>query len=509
MLETDGAVPPGTDAGPDTTPGTDADTPTRDADMMMMGTDAGPPPTPGPTCQSRDLPLPAATGPTYYVSSSLGNDAWSGTLPEPNAGGTDGPRASFDVVAELANAATPGTHILLRRGDTWSTSSNWQIGSAAGTESEPIVVGAYGEGAHPLISASGPDPLIVRGDRDSASAYLRIDGIHFDGAGASIAHGIYVGEGFHPNEPHHITLSNLIIENFDGGMVMYGNDNLIHGSRFSDNVVGQGLFVQGDDITIRYSDFDNNGPPTGVFEHALYISNCTRMLFECNEVHNGMDGVKVRRPHDSVFRYNILHDLDATGIHLGGDSTGDATNNRIEGNLIYDTRDGIVIKSESGVQTAFTDGLVIANNILHSSRTGVGEVDFPAYFRLSNAPSRNVSIVNNLLYGIVDDHGVSISATGPNIVFANNIIATFDGGQNIVNIEPTVTDINNLTFSSAAEFQALNLVDPENADFTPTSASTMLIDQGMDASAFIATDFLGAPRPVGSAFDIGPHEYAP
>ena len=46
--------------------------------------------------------LPAAP-PTWYVS-PVGNDAWSGRLPEPNAAGTDGPKASLDAARDASRA---------------------------------------------------------------------------------------------------------------------------------------------------------------------------------------------------------------------------------------------------------------------------------------------------------------------------------------------------------------------------------------------------------------------
>jgi hypothetical protein len=97
------------------------------------------------------IPLPTATS-TYYGSSSLGNDAWSGTLASPNAGGTDGPKASLSAAITLVRNGSPGTHVLLRRGDRWQAASsltingggyNWTIANGsnyatAGTDYDQI-----------------------------------------------------------------------------------------------------------------------------------------------------------------------------------------------------------------------------------------------------------------------------------------------------------------------------------------------------------------------------------
>ncbi|MFT7171330.1 MAG: hypothetical protein ACI80K_004484, partial [Paracoccaceae bacterium] len=108
-----------------------------------------------PADPSTDAPgdPPGSTGPTldppamqraFYVSISNGNDAWSGDLPDPNAGLTDGPKATLDAAAALVNGAAPGTHVLLRRGDVWNGAAQLRISTASGTEAAPIVLGAYG-----------------------------------------------------------------------------------------------------------------------------------------------------------------------------------------------------------------------------------------------------------------------------------------------------------------------------------------------------------------------------
>ena len=66
-----------------------------------------------------DLPAPslapaaAATRPTEYFVSPHGNDAWSGTRPDPNDAGTDGP---FQTVSRAAVVAGPGDTCSLRAG---------------------------------------------------------------------------------------------------------------------------------------------------------------------------------------------------------------------------------------------------------------------------------------------------------------------------------------------------------------------------------------------------------
>jgi hypothetical protein len=467
------------------------------------GTDASVPPSVGP-----DLPIPDPII-VFYVSSSLGDDSWSGSMPEPNMASTDGPKATLDGARSLLNGAAPGTHVLLRRGDTWNVTSTTEIGAATGTDADPILLGAYGMGSQPSIVATGDNTtIVVRGNSGGTSQYFRIDDIRLTSTTPSDSQvAIYTGESFHPEVPHHLTFSKLTIEDNGAGMTLYGNDHLVHGSRIANNNEGMGIYASGDSLSFQYNEFENNGlPPPDVFVHSLYLSNCNGLLFEHNVVHSATDGVKVRRTSNAVIRYNTFHDMEALGIHLGGDSEGGANNNRIESNVFYNNSSGIVIKSESGVQVVPLDGLVIANNILYAGTEGF--VDYGTHITLTDVPAQNVSIVNNLVYAADGDNGIRIDNDGADIVCANNIVGQFTGGD-AYSLNGSVSESNNLDYASAQAFAALELSDPAEHDFTPTAGSTALIDQGMDVSDVISTDHDGEPRPQGSGFDIGPYEYAP
>ena len=465
------------------------------------GSNAGTPPSAGPT-----LPLPDAVM-TFYVSSSMGDDAWSGSLPEPSGDGSDGPKASLEAALELINGASPGTHVLLRKGDSWDANATLEVRTAVGTEEDPIVLGAYGEGEQPtIVSQHMGNTFTLRSSRTGPSHHFRLDDLHL--TSASITRGqtaIYINESLHPELPHHLVFSKLTIEGNATGITMYGNDHLVHGSRIANNTMGMGIYVMGNNVSFQYNEFENNGlPPPDNLVHTLYISACDGVLFEHNVVHSATDGLKVRRSHNGVYRYNTFYGIQAIGIHLGGDSMGGAINNRIESNLFYENSVGIVIKVEQGMQTELVDGLVIANNILHTSASGF--IEFGAHLVMTDVPAQNVSIVNNLLYDMIDDHGISVQNSGPNITVANNVVGKFTQGF-AYNLDGAVGASNNLEFSSAAEFEALNLVDPAGFDFTPTADSTQLIDQGTDVSDVMTTDYAGDPRPAGAGFDIGPDEY--
>jgi hypothetical protein len=300
----------------------------------------------------------------------------------------------------------------------------------------------------------------------------------------------------------------MTIDGNGSGMTLYGSDHLIHGCRVADNVLRDGAYVSGENITIQYNEFEHNGPPPpDSLMHSLYITNAHGVVFQHNEVHSATDGVKVRRTDNGVFRHNVFHGLEAIGLHLGGDSGGGTVNNRIESNLFYDNGGGIVIKSESGTQTVPVDGVVIANNIMHTPRPGFAS--YGAHLVVVNdVPAQNISVTNNLLYDMIDDDGIRIANPGSNLRCANNIVGKFTDGV-AYELSSNVSGSNNLEFATRESFEALNLTDAADFDFTVTAASSMLIDQGLDVSDVVDLDYTGNPRPVGSGYDIGPYEYAP
>jgi hypothetical protein len=319
---------------------------------------------------------------------------------------------------------------------------------------------------------------------------------------------VYTNESWHPEVPHHLTFSNLTIEGNGAGMTLYGDNHLVHGCWIANNTLGHGIYAMGDGLVIQYNEFDNNGlPPPDVFVHSLYLSQCNDLVFEHNLVVNATDGVKARRCHNSVFRYNIFADIINIGIHLGGDSEGGSTNNRIESNLFYGNTSDIVIKSESGTQVEPVDGLVIANNIMRPGTPASGGYGHHLVL-VNDVPAQNVAVVNNLVYEDAEIGGINVGNNGANIRCMNNVVGQFTG-RTTVNVDASVTASNNLELTSASAFEELNLADVGAFNFIPTAESTQLIDQGADVSDVLTTDHDGAARPQGEGFDIGPYEYTP
>ncbi|MGW4407432.1 discoidin domain-containing protein [Nonomuraea sp. NPDC004702] len=94
-------------------------------------------------------PAQAATGTTYYVDASAGNDAADGSSPATAW-------RSLDKASELRLG--PGDRLLFRAGQRWTGRLTLK---GAGAPGDPATVGSYGQGAKPLIEGGGLDGAAV------------------------------------------------------------------------------------------------------------------------------------------------------------------------------------------------------------------------------------------------------------------------------------------------------------------------------------------------------------
>jgi len=96
-----------------------------------------------------------ASGTTYYVSSSSGSDANSGTAVN----------AAWQTIAHVnAQSFLPGDSILFKRGDTWNESL---APPSSGASGNPITFDAYGAGPAPNLTGYYAVP---------ASAWVHVTG---------------------------------------------------------------------------------------------------------------------------------------------------------------------------------------------------------------------------------------------------------------------------------------------------------------------------------------------
>ena len=211
--------------------------------------------------------------------------------------------------------------MLLRRGDTWCGDISLTVSTAAGTLAEPIVIGAYGTGADPVLDRTADGTIItVRGTyTEPASQYLRFENLRLTTTAApgSRPIGVLILESYRPVDPHHITFADCEIDHLKHGLTWYESGHVLERCHVHDNYgippeTGhtQGIYVSGTDMTIRDCLFVNNGKPDSWFDHNLYISHGSGYLIERNTIRSSLDGIKLRGSNDTVVRDNVIHDMN-------------------------------------------------------------------------------------------------------------------------------------------------------------------------------------------------------
>jgi parallel beta-helix repeat protein len=508
------------------------------------------------------IALASAAGATdYYISESIGNDSWSGLLPEPNGSGTDGPRQSLGAAVTLLDTvAQPGDRVLLRRGDVWAGDISMTVSSAAGTAANPIVVGAYGSGNPPVLDRTATGTILtVRGAYSPpASQHLRFENLRLTTTAApgNRPIGVLILESYRPITPHTISFADCEIDHLRHGLTFYHEGHILERCQIHDNYgippeTGhtQGIYVSGTDMTIRDCLFVNNGKPDSWFDHNLYISHGSGYLIERNTIRSSLDGIKLRGSYDTVVRDNLIHDMNLGAISVGGDDQGPVENVVIERNLVFDTVDAITVKSQSGTQTQPSRNIVIRNNIFHSNR-GYAPIggDYAGYVNVLD-PVEDVFLCNNLIANISDpnERNLYIYAASPtNLHIKNNILMRTDPTRPMVEFPESSTfagaeldhnlyhypggvilrvggvdyqDLNSFRGDFPAQEQNGQEGDPQLAspftDFHLTVDSLLAIDTGALQTGFVDDDFDGLSRPIDgnnsgtSEWDIGPYEFTP
>lgn len=158
--------------------------------------------------------------------------------PEGGDGSIASPWRSLDAVeAEFPGLQQPGDHIMLRRGARWSDSL--LLEDIVGTEDAPIVLGAYGEGAAPVLARVRVFNSTFVTVRD-----LEIDGAGFDGYSGIRAQFV----------DHVIVRDNYVHDVIDEGIGMhYGAEhtviinNRVERVRPAENSPDPGLIAVSDD----------------------------------------------------------------------------------------------------------------------------------------------------------------------------------------------------------------------------------------------------------------------
>lgn len=304
-----------------------------------------------------------------------------------------------------ANSLQPGD-VLILHGGTYSQTCRRAI-TANGTAANPITIKAA-DGETPIITR--PQPADFSYDQNNIeivnSSFLVIQGLHFKGGdgGVSVAGG------------HHISfLSNEIYET--------GNNALRMNSGNTDSFIIRGNHIHHTGRqALSAGTTEGEGMYVGCNNADCVASN---HLIEGNYIHDtratsdgGNDGIEVKvGSFGNIIRNNVIHDtidgMQYPCIFVYG---GGSAQNIVEGNAMWNCGEAIQVVSDA----------VVRNNLILNSSTGI-----TASPHVQVPQMRNVSIVNNTIYGHSSECLFIRWSGATNMTVANN--AVYCGGSTAVN----------------------------------------------------------------------------
>jgi parallel beta-helix repeat protein len=197
---------------------------------------------------------------------------------------------------------------------------------------------------------------------------------------------------------------------------------------------------------------------------------------------------------------NTVYGNAQAGIYTDG-----ASYVRVDGNLVYSNAKGIGVSSENPNYAAHD--VWVYNNVVHDNQ-GAGIFIWDSSTNPGFPGVQNVIIANNT----VVDNQISFYLAGSNdsALILNNL--DYTTGTSYLNAATTST----FTFQSNITLPDLSgFVSPSTYNFQLNSRSPA-INQGSPLPTFaddlgntfsITVDYLGNPRVVGGAPDIGAYEY--
>lgn len=485
------------------------------------------------------LVAPTTGAATYYVDAVNGNDAWAGT--QSSAGANNGPwKTTGEPGGVNSRPLQAGDQILFRRGQTWTQQLKIPNPGASGN---PIIFGAYGNGAKPVIDVQGK----VENAFVSYHSYIAVRDMVFKNSSSTAVVFADTGGTFG------ITLINVDVL-FDSATITQDGAN---GIAFGNG--GGDIYLS----TVKVTNASNNGilfqgSPADKIGNVVVVNSTVSgtRLNDCFTIHEDASGNTAGS--NFIFRDNYAEKCaeQAYDISTGNNVwlTGNVSRNSGEGSVLVGmSAENVKIEAHESYDEP-TESVSAAINIKSQNVQLVSSIISGSGYRLLNISdgtrfgAKNIEIVNNTF---VSNNATSIfdlSGLSENIKVLNNIFTTdladrptsqmvirfyeqsrppdypgfmFDhnvyyfpgGGQEFLRTLVNKTTYVNFDFSEFNEFGheiSGSTLDPmliaRTAGNYKLSADSAAIDGGQVYTG-LAVDHDGVPH-VGNP-DIGAYEFQP
>jgi hypothetical protein len=393
---------------------------------------------------------PSSSSRVVYVSSSTGNDKNSGLAPS-------APVQTLGKAVSLLRDGY-GDEMLLRRGDVWHDSLGvwWKSGAS---EQNPLLIGAYGTGARPLLDTGTADAFDCGETSHPIVNDIVIDGIAFMADGHNPSSPTFSAaaspDGIHlVSETTNFTIedcslsyyvNNITMVNYFGPISHVTIERCnINYSFSSTGAHSEGTFLEGvQNILLQGNVYDHDGWDTAgggyatIFNHDVYVTATSSGLVARGNIFAEASSHGLQARCGGSIEDNVFLD-DPTGLSFGlvngspvtpGGVTGD-----IIGNLFIGGRNiNASLPRGTGLEIGNTYTATVSNNLFADNPTS----QFPAielgYGTDDSNPTdaaglNNVSFSDNVIYnwghGIQFAAGLVPASTGPkslnNVSFIDN-----------------------------------------------------------------------------------------
>jgi hypothetical protein len=457
-----------------------------------------------------------AWGATYYVKSG-GNDSLAGTSDE----------TAWETVAKVEATVANGDTVYFRSQDTWSGSSSAVlIATVAGVTYDGST---YGSGTRATLQSTG-------GGGPYSTVKLSASNLSFSGFNIDMNNqntgGIAVGT-YSTSDVSGITINDCKVYDsyIPSGQYNYG----IHvGGYAAANVDVEDVTITNTEvwntgheafaiyptwtkagctaknILIKNCSGHDSGLQGGSWGDALYICNTVEdLIVEDSSFYNASRGVSISEsqtytgsPDNITIRRCLIYD-NSSNLTIGpNNSTGMDATIDIYNNFIYgNTRGAVYIGSKMTGSTV---------NIYNNTIYHTGTSSFYAAFRVYNvtATGQWITLRNNILYA-TQGYAMKYETTADEgyVTHSNNLIFREDQSTNWFQINNTNYHESAVLTWDATTQNTNPLFNKVSADDYGITDGSDAIDNGADLSPYFTTDYYGNPRPDGSGFDIGAHEY--
>ncbi|HED54004.1 MAG TPA: hypothetical protein ENJ00_07360 [Phycisphaerales bacterium] len=413
---------------PPTDPGAGQDAP---------GDDAGDPGTP-PTDESGWTDLAPSPGSrVIYVSNSRGNDSNDGLSEQTPV------RSISRGISKLRDGHPDW--LLLRRGDTF-TETFGRFAFSGKSESEPMVISAYGEGPRPkIISGASPAVNFAGSDMRQHLAFVSLEfrpGTGHPAAGFRIVTGAV----------EDLLIEDCFIKDYKDNIVVQGElgdtiknvrirRNLILDARGNTHAQGiyashtDGLLVEGNIIDRNGWDYERGRDASAtIFAHNCYMQRTAAgLVFKDNIVmRGGSHGIQAR--HGGIIEDNIFfrNPMSIMFGNEGNKATAVPVEGTVKRNVILEGTDissdlirgdAIILQNTASVEV--TDNIISHNINEPSSAYGIS-IDGP-----TTAPVRNALIADN----IISNWDLPFRVHGHNAesaVFRDNVLYDSDDNKPLI-----------------------------------------------------------------------------